>query len=287
MVINKQYWNWRSTVSAFADGRGWSVAAQSVGDITLDGLEAWFCQSDGFDTFGNLVNVKLVGCKALYNGNGPAVGGAPGDGFSHHNTVQVDHIRCEAWWNDKAGFHHHTGTRTTHDRCIAVGTSPYRTTTGPREAPDNGGFMSVTNSIAVVPVGAPSPYAIEAKTNTGTSFSAFNNILYSLSKGSQGIGIRQVHPSGTITARDNVVVGFEIGIRKPDGPGRIVHGHNCYYGNGRNYVGTAPDAPDLTADPQFLDATRYDFRLAPSSPCLRESAVIGPKDDKGSNAQSR
>ncbi|MBX9825611.1 MAG: hypothetical protein K2Y27_11510 [Xanthobacteraceae bacterium] len=277
MVINKQYWTWRNIVSAFADGRGWSVAAQSTGDITLDGLEAWFCQSDGFDTFGNLANVKLIGCKALYNGNGPAVGGAPGDGFSHHGTSQVDHVRCEAWWNDKAGFHHQTGTRTTHDRCIAVGTSPYRTTTGPREAQDNGGFMSVTNSVAVVPVGAASPYAIEAKTNTGTSFSAFNNILYSLSKGSQGIGIWQVHASGTVTARDNVVVGFEIGVRKPDGPGRLVHGRNCYHGNGRNYAGTAPDVSDIVADPQFVDEARYDFRLAPSSPCLHGSAVIGPK----------
>lgn len=80
-------------------------------------------------------------------------------------------------------------------------------------------------------------------------------------------GIR-LDKSCELTIKNNIIVNNSFGIHNKDKTGRVDIYHNDVWGNGQDYVNCQPSG-DISADPQFVNSKAGDYRLAPSSPCLK------------------
>ncbi len=251
-------WNFNNVVIAFPAGTcGNSVASNQ----TWNGMEAYFGTLDGFDGFAPAVNLAFNRCIAAYCGSGlVGTGSNAGDAFSHHGSSAV-FTNCEAWWCDKGGFNHIGDSVVDHYSCVAFGSLPFRLSTGV------GGEMTVINCLGGVSVEAVSIDCVRNDSTTN-SMTVENCTLISLkSAAAGGSGIIQTLAGGNIRARNNIIVGFAVGLNWR-GTGGLVADFNNYFGNTTECTGTTLGPHDILSDPQFTNSGGFNFVLQNSSPAL-------------------
>lgn len=252
-------WNFRNYVVAFSAGTSFNTINTNQ---RTEGIECYFGVQDGNDAVGPLTGFDVVRCVSAWMGEGPAGGGSSsGDGYSAHAGAVVTYTECQAWWNDKGGFNHVDGCTVTHDRCISVGSWPFR---------GSESTVTVTNSLGVVAVNAFSDDCVTAASATDV-MTVKNNTLVSL-KGA-GSGILTASAGASITATNNIITGFAVGLSWQGG-GALTANYNDYFANGVNYSGTSAGPNDLAVNPAFVDAAAFNYALSPSSTCIGAGVFI-------------
>lgn len=281
-LITHDNWEIRDVVVSFAEDKGWDVFGRS--NVTLTRCDAWFVGSDGFNTHddgSNLVrNVLMDGCNASYCGRGATAGGPYGDGFSMHETGEVDHVDCASYFCDKSGFNHVHDTVTTHERCFAIGTMPFRHD----GLTDNVGSMLVRNSIGVVTAGAIYPHGASNTASVNSPMTVENTTL--VSEDGTGNGIYQPNAVSVTDVQNVIVTGFSVGIAGASGTSVLTANHNCLFDNDTDYSNVAAGTGDVLADPKFTDAAAHDFTLESDSPCIGAGVDLGITTDFAGNPRN-
>jgi hypothetical protein len=273
------HWHYSSFDICFADATGFQNRGSQ--DISLTGVKAYCNTLDGIDTTqgtnGDGTKTVRVRCVTMLNGSGLTAGsGGPGDGFSDHEDVTGEFYYCIAVNNDKSGFDHLTGTTTLHEGCLAYGNNPFWYNTSSTWA---AGSYVARNCISIVPAGLgsykPIGFRHNAQASSGTPIMTIQQCTaYSLSNAANYNGIEQSSSSSVIVAQNNIVVGFNIGMKSAVDSSNWTKDHNLLFGNTTNYSLVTAGTGDVTGNPLFVNAP-IDLSLAAGSPAKTAGASLG------------
>ncbi len=187
--------------------------------------------NDGYNVHGAWSNVIFDRTSAIENGvDGD---GADGDGYSYHDS--------------SSGIIRNSIARDNKKSAIAqVGTAS----------------TTIYNNLFTHETNGTLPLVALLD---GTTHSVYNNTLYCAAQTGTGLSIDE---TSTVTVHNNIVHGFDLGIRKA-ATATLVEDYNLAYGAGTaNFSDFTQGPHSLSADPRFSDPEEDDFRLEGSSPAI-------------------
>jgi hypothetical protein len=307
--------------------RGVTLAA----DCVLEDVAVWFAKGTGayIDSSGNRARISrcdlswncydgaagssganppkdciVESCFVWGNGYGPKDGsGADGDGVSFHGDAASDYGSATIRWNDiryntKSGIGNQSAVsceaygnylEDNFDN-IAIFPTSYGGATSLRQRFYYNIIRRSTNPerFGVYFSDSPAPY------NHAVAVDLYNNVFYSgaANSGSTGLYIPNA-PNLTLTMRNNIVKGFDRGLRNTVAGAVLDLDYNCVSGNTTNYydngtrvpaLSTVAGAHSITSDPLFTNAGAGDFTLQGGSPCNDTGADVGLTQDYARNA---
>lgn len=206
----------------------------------ISGASALSNKIDGFNIHGSWSNINFLDCAAENNGVDGA--GADGDGFSFHDTASGTIKKSISRNNFKTAVAH-------------VGSAVVDM--------ENNIFSHDTNGTL----------ALIYLTNSGT-YSLYNNVIYS--GGTIGSGMVLAGP--TLTFKNNIIKGFNLGIEISSGT--FTNDYNIVYGaNTDNWSGITQGSNSLSSDPSFTNELALDFTLQVNSPAINAGTNLGLSTD--------
>ncbi len=122
---------------------------------------------------------------------------------------------------------------------------------------ENGADITVVNSMVLFNLG----HGIRL---TGSSTAVLSNNNF-VGNGAYGSGDAGVSCYGNCVMRNNIIINNDLGLSCP---GICNADYNLVWGNWTNYDYAAPQAHDLSVDPQFTEPAEFDFHLQETSPAI-------------------
>lgn len=220
---------------------GLSLAGSGSG-FTATGVTVSGNGGDGYNIHGTWSEVVFNNCISDTNGTDGT--GSDGDGFSFHETT--------------SGIIENSISRNNKKSAVA------NVANATVDMRNNLFYHSTNGTIGLIYL-----------SDTGT-YTIYNNTIYSGSH--TGEAVRLDSSGGNVAFKNNIISGFDYGIRKVGAITNLSEDYNLVYGANTSYSGISAGTHDISANPQFTSPTT-DFSLLSTSPAIDAGTNVGLTSD--------